>query len=75
MFLNTSGTHIDHRRAWGVWDLAVMKAQAKALSKRPRIHHLKHSNASWLLQAGLDMYKLGVNAVGPEVGQGWLTSA
>lgn len=58
VFLNTAGTYIDHRRAWGVWDLAVMKAQTKGLTKRPRIHDLRHSNASWLLHAGLDIYKL-----------------
>ncbi|WP_376955474.1 tyrosine-type recombinase/integrase [Arthrobacter methylotrophus] len=58
VFLNTAGTHIDHRRAWGVWDRAIMKAQSKGLTKRPRIHDLRHSNASWLLHAGLDIYKL-----------------
>ncbi|MET3143495.1 UNVERIFIED_ORG: integrase [Arthrobacter sp. UYEF2] len=58
VFLNTVGTHIDHRRAWGVWDRAVIKAQAKGLAKRPRIHDLRHTNASWLLHAGLDIYKL-----------------
>lgn len=58
VFLNTAGTHIDHRRAWGVWDLAAMKAQAKGLAKRPRIADLRHANASWLLHAGLDIYLL-----------------
>lgn len=58
VFLNTAGNYIDHRRAWGVWDRAVAKAQARGLAKRPRIHDLRHSNASWLLHAGLDIYKL-----------------
>lgn len=58
VFLNTAGCPIDHRRAWGVWNRAVAKAQAAGLEKRPRIHDLRHSNASWLLQAGLDIYKL-----------------
>ncbi|TSE15668.1 site-specific integrase [Arthrobacter sp. KBS0703] len=58
VFLNTAGSHMDHRRAWGVWDRAVVKAKTKGLTKRPRIHDLRHSNASWLLHAGLDIYKL-----------------
>nr|WP_051427554.1 tyrosine-type recombinase/integrase [Arthrobacter sp. H20] len=58
MFLNPSGRPIDHRRAWEIWDEAVRSAQAAGLDKKPRIHDLRHSNASWLLQAGLDIYKL-----------------
>lgn len=34
VLFSTTGRHIDHRRAWGVWDLAVMKAQTKGLTKR-----------------------------------------
>jgi integrase len=48
----------DHRAAWHAWDRGVVKAQAAGFCKRPRIHDLRYSNASWLLQAGLDMFKL-----------------
>jgi integrase len=58
VFLNTDGAPIDHRRAWGVWDRAVRKAQQKGLTKRPRIHDLRHTNASWLLYAGLSLHLL-----------------
>jgi len=33
VFLNTAGSHMNHRRAWAAWDVAVSKAQAKELNR------------------------------------------
>lgn len=35
-----------------VWRPAVLRAQKKGLDKKPRVHDLRHTCASWLLQAG-----------------------
>lgn len=50
LFLNTAGNPV---RIYGwrenVWYPAVRKAQAKGLEKKPRVHDLRHTCASWMI--------------------------
>ncbi len=38
-----------------VWAPALVRAKEAGLTKKPRIHDLRHTNASWLIQAGIPL--------------------
>lgn len=44
-----------YRRAW---EPAISEARTQGLGKTPRIHDLRHTHASWMLNAGVDIFKL-----------------
>ncbi|GEA89050.1 tyrosine-type recombinase/integrase [Cellulomonas cellasea] len=65
VFPNAAGRPIRNNTFWAThWLPAIEKAQgsgdeaAVRLTKRPRIHDLRHTHASWMLAAGMDMFSL-----------------
>lgn len=71
VLVNVAGRPIRNNTFWAThWTPAITKAQnpldsngepdpdVRRLTKRPRIHDLRHTHASWMLAEGMDMFTL-----------------
>jgi len=56
VFTTPSGAPIRHSNFYNrVWLPALKRAEAAGLGKRPRIHDLRHTHASWCIAGGMDI--------------------
>jgi integrase len=59
VFTTPKGGRIIHKLYWHhYWVPAVHTAQANGLAKNPRIHDLRHTHASWLIQDGVPLFTI-----------------
>ena len=59
VFTTPKGERIIHKLYWHhYWVPAVRTAQANGLQKSPRIHDLRHTHASWLIQDGVPLFTI-----------------
>lgn len=59
LFATPKGEQIIHRLYWHFyWVPAVKAARVRGLKKSPRIHDLRHTHASWLIQDGVSLFTI-----------------
>lgn len=64
LFLNRRGNRMQENTLWESW---VKWVAAANLGKSPRLHDLRHSHASYMISAGMNLYdlmrRLGHNSI------------
>ncbi|MCO4237993.1 site-specific integrase [Pseudarthrobacter sp. MDT3-28] len=59
LFTTPKGERTIHKLYWHhYWVPAVKAAKAHGLKKSPRIHDLRHTHASWLIQDGVSLFTI-----------------
>jgi integrase len=59
LFTTSTGGRIAHSVYWQkCWLPTVKAAQSDGLKKSPRIHDLRHTHASWLIQDGVSLFTI-----------------
>ncbi|MFH5879466.1 tyrosine-type recombinase/integrase [Arthrobacter sp. NA-172] len=59
LFTTPSGERIAHKLYWqDFWIPAIKAAQEQGLAKNPRVHDLRHTHASWLIQDGVSLFTI-----------------
>ena len=59
LFTTGTGGRMAHSVYWQkCWHPAIKAAQADGLKKAPRVHDLRHTHASWLIQEGVPLFTI-----------------